>query len=99
MLERITPVRTYVIVALILLFWTLVTVGVSFIPLGPAHFPVALGIAAIKATLVILFFMHARFSRPVTRVVIMIAILWLAILLFGTMQDYLTRSWLGVPGH
>ncbi len=99
MVERIEPVRTYVLVALVLIFWTAVTVGVSFIPTGPFHLPIALAIAAVKAAFVILFFMHARYSKPVTRVVMMIAILWLAILLFGTMQDYLTRGWLGVPGH
>lgn len=100
MVEKVTPVRTYVIVAACLLVLTALTVGVSFIPLGPFHVVAALVFALAKAVLVVLFFMHVRYSAPQTRLVIVIAILWLGILMFGTMQDYLTRSWLGVPpGH
>lgn len=99
MVEKVTPVKTYVMVAACLLGLTALTVGVSFIPLGPLHLVAALVFATAKAVLVVLFFMHARYSAPQTRVVIAVAILWLGILIFGTMQDYLTRSWLGVPGH
>ncbi len=99
MAEHVTPVRTYVIVAGILLALTALTVAVSFVPLGVLHVPVALAIAAAKAVLVVLFFMHVRHSGPISKLVIAVALVWLFILVAGTVDDYLTRSWLGVPGH
>jgi cytochrome c oxidase subunit IV len=99
MAEHVTPVRTYVIVGGVLLALTALTVAVSFVPLGILHVPVALAIATAKAVLVVLFFMHVRHSGPITRLVIAVALIWLFILIAGTLDDYLTRSWLGVPGH
>ena len=99
MVEKITSTRTYLLVALALLVLTLLTIGASFLPLGSFHVPVALAIAAAKAVLVALFFMHVRYSKGQTRVMIIIAIVWLGILMVGTMDDYLTRTWLSVPGH
>ncbi len=99
MVEPVTPVRTYVLVAIALLVLTASTIGVSFIPLGPFHLAAALVFAIAKAVLVVMFFMHARYSHPVARLVIIVALLWLGILLVGTLDDYLTRAWLGVPGH
>ncbi len=97
--EQVTPVRTYLLVTVALLALTALTVGASFIPSGPLHIPIALAIAAAKAVLVVLFFMHARYSTTVTRLVIIVALVWLGILLIGVVDDYLTRGWLGVPGH
>jgi cytochrome c oxidase subunit 4 len=59
---------------------------------------VGLGIAALKALLIALFFMHLRMSGGLTRLVGVAALLWLAILIAGTLDDLLTRGWLGVPG-
>ena len=99
MVERITPARTYLLVAIVLLILTLCTVGASFLPLGPFHTPVALGFSVVKAILVAWFFMNVRYSGPVTRLVILVAIIWFGILLVGVTDDYLTRGILGVPGH
>jgi cytochrome c oxidase subunit 4 len=100
MIEHVTPVRTYILVALALVLLTAATIGVSFIPLGPFHLVASLVFAIAKATLVVLFFMHARYSGPVTKLVIVVALLWLGILIAGTIDDYLTRAWLYVPpGH
>jgi caa(3)-type oxidase subunit IV len=63
------------------------------------HIAAALAFAIAKASLIVLFFMHARYSGPITRLVMVVAIVWLAILVLGTMDDFLTRGWLGVPGH
>ncbi len=85
--------------ALALLLLTMATVAASFLPLGRWHVPVALAFAVAKAILVALFFMHARFSGRLTILVIMVALVWFGILMAGTMDDYLTRNWLNVPGH
>jgi cytochrome c oxidase subunit IV len=99
MTEEITPVRTYVLVALGLIVLTLGTIAASYLPLGRLHAPIALVFAVAKALLVVLFFMNVRRSGPVTKIVIIVALFWLGILIFGTLDDYLTRSWLSVPGH
>ena len=54
----------------------------------------ALTIATFKATLVVLFFMHVRYSSRLTWAVVLGSVFWLGILLVLTIGDYLTRSWL-----
>ena len=54
---------------------------------------VALTIAVFKASLVVLFFMHAKYSPRRTQLVIIASIFWLAVMLFMTMSDYITRPW------
>ncbi len=98
MTEKITPVRTYVLVGVVLLILAFVTYEAAFINLGPWHTVVALGIAAVKAVLIALFFMHARYSSGITRVVMVGGLLWLGILIVGTLDDVVTRGWLGFPG-
>jgi caa(3)-type oxidase subunit IV len=60
---------------------------------------VALAFAAVKASLIVFFFMNIRHSGPMMKIVIIVALFWFAILMAGTLNDYLTRTWLGVPGH
>jgi cytochrome c oxidase subunit IV len=98
MSSRIIAVRTYVIVGVVLLGLTALTIGLAFVPLGVWNPPIALGIAAIKALLVVWFFMHLRVSHPMTRLAALAGLFWLAILLAGTMDDVVTRGWLPVPG-
>ncbi len=98
MTEEITPKRTYLTVGAILIVLTALTYAVSLIDLGPLNTVIALAIAIVKALLIILFFMHARFSKGITRVAIGAGLLWLAIFLVGTLNDYISRGWLGVPG-
>jgi len=98
MTEPITPTKTYLLVCGALLVLTVATVALSFLNLGAWNTLIALGIAVCKAVLITLFFMHARFSRGITRLVIFASVLWLSILLVGTMDDILTRGWLDVPG-
>jgi cytochrome c oxidase subunit 4 len=54
---------------------------------------VALTIAVFKASLVVLYFMHAKYSPKRTQLVIVASVFWLAIMLFMTMSDYATRPW------
>lgn len=95
---HISPVKNYVGIFLALMFFTAITVWVAFQDLGPLNTLVALGIAVIKASLVILFFMHGRYSTRLTKLVIVSAFLWLFILFAFTMTDFMSRGWLGVPG-
>ena len=79
-----------------LIFGTALTVGVAFIDLGWLNNVLMLGIAVTKALLVVLFFMHVRWSTRLTWVVAASGFFWLLILFGLTMTDYLSRGW--VPG-
>ena len=61
---------------------------------GPLNAVVAMTIAVVKATLVILYFMHVRYSSRLIWLIISAALFWLAILFALTISDYWTRSWL-----
>jgi cytochrome c oxidase subunit 4 len=63
---------------------------------GQLNVIIALTIAVIKATLVVLYFMHVRYSSRLIWVVFASALFWLAILFALTFSDYLTRCWLAV---
>ena len=77
-----------------LLIFTFITVKAAFIDLGPFNPVVALLIATIKATLVVLFFMHVKgASEKLTAAVVVSGFFFLLILLTLSLADYLTRSW------
>ncbi len=88
------PLRLYVAVFATLLALTAVTTWSAFQPLGPFHTPVALGIASVKGLLVILYFMHVRWSSRLIWVFAGTGFLFLAILLVFTLSDFWTRGWL-----
>ncbi len=96
---HITPVRVYVAVFVALLIGTGLTVWVAYYDLGLLNTPVALTVAILKASLVVVYFMGVRFNTPLTKVVVVSGFLWLFILFGLTMNDYLTRPWIGVPGR
>ena len=77
---------------------TAITVAIAFINLGPLNFPVALGIAILKATLVILFFMHVKYSSQLTKLICGTAFFFLFVLFGLTLSDYLSRGWYVAPG-
>jgi cytochrome c oxidase subunit IV len=90
---HVSPKSVYYLIFGSLMVLTAVTVGVAFLPLGQFNFPVAIAIAITKATLVILFFMHVKYSSRLTKMVVGMAFFFLAILLGLTMTDYLSRGW------
>ena|SRR2546422_3578033 len=97
MSEHIVSVRLYFVIFLALLIGTVLTAWVSFFNFpGPLNAIVALTIAVIKATLVVLFFMHMRYSSRLIWVVFGAALFWLAIMFALTFSDYSTRTWLPV---
>jgi cytochrome c oxidase subunit 4 len=87
------PLRIYYTIFAILMFCTYLTVQVAFLDLGPWNTVAALVIAVFKATLVVLFFMHVKYSPKLTWAVVIGSVFWLGILLALTMNDYLTRVW------
>src|SRR5215208_3055774 len=94
---HISPKSTYYTIFGALMVLTAITVAVAFVHLGSLNFPVALAIAVTKATLVILFFMHVKYSSRLTKMVVGMAFFFLAILLSLTMTDYLSRGWFTSP--
>jgi cytochrome c oxidase subunit 4 len=97
MSQHIVPVRSYVLVFLALLGFTALTVAVAFLNLGRMNTVIALVIAAAKMLLVMLIFMHVKYSSRLTKLAILAAFFWLALLLTFTMSDYFTRHWTPAP--
>ena len=93
MAGHISPKSTYYAIFGALMVLTAVTVAVAFVNLGSFNFPVAIGIAILKATLVILFFMHAKYSSTLTKMFVGTAFFFLFILLTLSLTDYLSRGW------
>jgi cytochrome c oxidase subunit 4 len=89
----IVPVRTYYLIFLTLMLCTAITVAVAFVDLGRLNAVVAMTIAVLKATLVVLFFMHVKYSTRLTWAVVIGSVFWLGILIVMTAGDYLTRRW------
>ena len=98
MAQHIVPRLTYYKVFAALLGLTGLTVGVAFVNLGRLNTIVALAIAVAKALLVVLIFMHVRYSSRLTWIVLAGGLFWLMLLIALTMSDYLTRSWMPVMG-
>ncbi len=89
--EHIVSPLIYVIIFSSLMLGTGITILAAFQNFGPFNIVIALGIATIKATLVVLYFMHARYSSKRTQLVIVCSVFWLAIMLALTLSDYQTR--------
>ena len=92
--QHVIPTSIYVGIWAVLMVLTGVTVFASFIELGDLNIVLALTIASIKATLVVLFFMHVKYTHEkLTKMVIATAIFFFMILLALSMADYGTRLW------
>ena len=98
MSEHIVSPKIYLAIFVLLMFGTGITVWAAFQNFGKFNIVIALVIATIKATFVVLYFMHARYSPKRTQLVIICSIFWLAIMLALTLTDYTTRSHETQPG-
>ena len=83
--------RVYYVVFAVLLVLLAATVAVAQVHLGPANFLAAVTVATAKALLIMLFFMHVRYSPPLTWLVAAAGFFWLAIMFGLTLSDYYTR--------
>ena len=95
---HVSPKSTYYTIFGALMVLTAVTVAVAFVNLGALNFPVALGIAITKATLVVLFFMHVKYSSQLTKMFVGMAFFFLIILFGLSLTDYLSRGLRTYPG-
>jgi cytochrome c oxidase subunit 4 len=84
----------YLGILTVLVVGTCLTWGIAFIDLGIWNPVVALTIAVIKATLVVLFFMHVYYSSKLTKLTISAGVFWLMIMITMSLSDYLTRTFL-----
>jgi cytochrome c oxidase subunit 4 len=94
--EHIVSRKIYLAIFAALVVLTVVTWSVAKIDLGRMNAVVALTIAVIKATLVVLYFMHVRYSSRLTWVFVCAGFFWLAIMVALTLGDYMTRGWLTI---
>lgn len=96
MREHIVSPRIYYAIFIALVVLTVATWSIAKIDLGRMNAVVALTIAVIKATLVVLYFMHVRYSSRLTWVFVGAGFFWLAIMVALTLSDYMTRGWLTI---
>jgi cytochrome c oxidase subunit 4 len=94
---HVSPKSTYYTIFGALMVLTGLTVAAAFVNLGSFNFPVAIGIAITKATLVVLFFMHVKYSSRLTKMIVGMAFFFLFILFGLTLTDYLSRGWYASP--
>jgi cytochrome c oxidase subunit IV len=91
--DHVVPTRTYYAIYALLLACTYLTWQVAFFDLGAMNTVAAMTIAVLKAVVVVLFFMHVKYSTRLTWVVVIGGVFWLGILLVLLFSDYLTRGW------
>ncbi len=85
--------RTYTVAGLALLALLALTIGAAYLQLGPLNTPVAMLISLLKGAIILLFFMHVRYSRPVLWLFAGAGFFWLALMFALALSDYLTRGW------
>jgi cytochrome c oxidase subunit IV len=90
---HVAPKSLYYAVFAALIVGTGMTVAAAFVDMGAMNNVVMLTIACVKATLVVLFFMHVRWGTRLTWVVVASGFFWLLILFSLTMTDYISRGW------
>jgi cytochrome c oxidase subunit IV len=90
---HVVPVGVYLGVFIALMIGTALTTAVAYVDLGRWNTVAALAIAVAKMLLVVLFFMHVKYNRGLTRIVIVGAFFWLGIMICFSMTDELTRTW------
>jgi cytochrome c oxidase subunit 4 len=93
---HVVSTKVYFAIFASLMVLTSVTVAVAFVDLGQLNVIVALTIAISKATLVVLYFMHLRYSERLTWVMLAAGVTWLGVMIGLTLSDILTRTW--IPG-
>src|SRR2546422_3364330 len=97
MSETVIQPKTYLSIWVALLVLLALTVGAAYIHLGRLNPVVALSIAVIKAVIIMLYFMHLRYSMRLTWVFAGAGFAWLAIMFVLALGDYLARPYMPKP--
>jgi cytochrome c oxidase subunit IV len=101
MKQHISSIQTNVAIFIALNVLLFATVGAAYLPLGNYHFLIAMALATVKAVLIVMYFMHVKYSHRLTAIICAAAFLWLGIMIALTLTDYMTREthgWLQIPG-
>ena len=96
---HIAPMKVLVSVWLVLMGLTAATVAITWVDLGSWNLIVAMAIATVKAALVVLFFMHMAYDRPFNAVVFIVALLFVALFVSGTLMDAMAYQPDLIPGY
>ena len=96
--HHIVPIPVYLAIFGALIVGTIITVAVAYVDLGAANIFVALAIAVTKASLVVLYFMHVKYSSRLVQLAAVTGFLWLGIMLSFTFADIWTRDWQPLNG-
>ena len=91
--DHIVTPKVYLVIGAALLVLTATTTAVSYVELGVFNAVVALAIACMKMTLVVLFFMHIKYSSKLTKLTVGAGFFTFLVLLTMTMTDYISRAW------
>lgn len=98
MKHRTVPIGLYFVIFGTLAILTIATASVAYVDLGVFNTVIAMTIAVTKAVLVILYFMHVRYSSRLTWVFAGAGFCWLIIMISLTLSDFLSRGWVGATG-
>jgi len=85
--------RSYFLTGVALLAFLALTIGAAYINLGPLNTITAMLISVAKAALIVLFFMHMRYGKPLMWIFAGAGVFWLGIMLVLAMSDYMSRGW------
>jgi cytochrome c oxidase subunit IV len=91
--HHVVPVKIYYGIFAILLAMTGITVAVAYVDLGRMNAVAALAIACFKALIVVLYFMHVKYSTRLIKLTVIAGLYWIVIIFVLTLGDYLTRAW------
>jgi cytochrome c oxidase subunit IV len=91
--HHVVPTRIYYAIFATLMILTAITVGVAYIDLGRMNVVAAIAIACFKAMIVVLYFMHVKYSSRLIQLTVIAGLYWMGILFALTFSDYLTRAW------
>jgi cytochrome c oxidase subunit 4 len=97
-MNKFVSIKTYFGVCVTLLALLALTAKVSTLPLGRLNMVAAISISVCKALLILVFFMHLRISSRVVRIFAAIGFVWLGIFFYLSLNDFLTRGYLGITG-
>jgi cytochrome c oxidase subunit 4 len=91
--HHVVPTAIYYAIFATLMVLTGVTVGVAYIDLGRLNTVAAIVIACFKALIVVLYFMHVKYSTRLIKLTVIAGLYWMGIIFALTLGDYLTRAW------
>jgi len=91
--QHIVSPKVYFLIFMALLVCTALTIGASYLEMGPWNPVVAIAIACVKATLVVLFFMHIKYSSKLMKLTVGAGLFTFLILVGMSLSDYFTRAW------